>query len=106
VSSQNKKKLQIRKLFFFDLRFRRRVFYILGRRYRIAGKELAMGHRRADKKQTGVLLELAERRALEYMARAEMRNLTQMVRILVREGAEKRGIAVDDVHGTPEMANA
>ncbi len=55
-----------------------------------------MGKRSPEKIATGGAIYRSERRALEIMAARERRNLTGMIGVLIREGAEKRGVPVHD----------
>lgn len=55
-----------------------------------------MGKRSPKKIATGGAIYVSERRALEIMAARERRNLTGMLGVLIREGAEKRGVPVHD----------
>lgn len=63
-----------------------------------------MGKRSPEKKATGGAIYVSERRALEIMAARERRNLTGMLGVLIREGAEKRGVPIQDA--PPELEHA
>ena len=70
----------------------------------MAGKELLMGKRSQKKIVTGGAIYVSERHALEIIAARERRNLTEMLAVLIREGAERRGVPVEDAPPEPEHA--
>ncbi|OQA29326.1 MAG: hypothetical protein BWY57_03355 [Betaproteobacteria bacterium ADurb.Bin341] len=63
-----------------------------------------MGKRSPQKVATCAAIYVSERRALEIMASQERRNLTGMIGILIREGAAKRGVPVQDAPTELESA--
>ena len=63
-----------------------------------------MGKRSPKKISTGGAIYVCERLALVFLAARERRNLTEMLGVLIREGAERRGVPVEDAPPEPEHA--